>query len=122
MIHLTLPYPPSVNNYWRMSHGRFYIDQKGVDFRNAVQSIVLQARANNKVRGRLKAEIFAIMPDRRVRDLDNLNKAILDSLTYSQVIEDDKHIDDLRIVRAGYEKNNGRIEIYISELIEGEQC
>lgn len=120
MIHLTLPYPPSVNNYWRMSHGRFYINQKGVDFRNAVQSIVSQARANNKVKGRLKAEIFAIMPDRRVRDLDNLNKAILDSLTYSQVIEDDKHIDDLRIVRAGYEKNNGRIEIYISELIEGE--
>ena len=61
------------------------------------------------------------MPDRRVRDLDNLNKAILDSLTHSNVIEDDKYIDDLRIVRAGYEKNNGRVEIYISEIEEETQ-
>lgn len=118
LVKLTLPYPPSVNNYWRVSHGRFYIDEKGVNFRNAVNAIVLKEKANNKLTGKLKAEIFAIMPDKRVRDLDNLNKAILDSLTHSNVIEDDKYIDDLRIVRAGYEKNNGRVEIYISELEE----
>ena len=116
LIKLTLPYPPSVNNYWRASNGRFYINKKGVDFRNAVTAIVMREKVAHKLTGRLKAEIHAIVPDRRVRDLDNLNKAILDSLTHSKVIVDDKYIDDLRIVRAGYEKNNGRVEIYISEI------
>ena len=53
---------------------------------------------------------------REIINQNNLNKAILDSLTHSKVIVDDKYIDDLRIVRAGYEKNNGRVEIYISEI------
>ena len=53
---------------------------------------------------------------REIINQNNLNKAILDSLTHSKVSVDDKYIDDLRIVRAGYEKNNGRVEIYISEI------
>lgn len=116
MISLTLPYPPTVNTYWRVSHGRFYIAQKGVNFRNEVLARAMQQKLQNKLTGRLKVEVIATMPDNRIRDLDNLNKAILDSLSYSKVIEDDKYIDDLRIVRGGIDKNNSRVDVYISEI------
>lgn len=115
---MTLPYQPLVNHYWSVSHGHVYINEQGIDLRNAVIAIVIKENVAYKLIGKLKVEIYTIMPVWRVRDFDNLNKVILESLTYAKVIEDDKYIDDLRIVRAGFEKNNGHVEIYISELKE----
>lgn len=116
MIHLTLPYPPTVNTYWRRTKNRFYVSKKGIDFRNSVYAIALENKAIKNLTNSLKVEILAIMPDKRTRDLDNLGKAVCDSLMYSGVIEDDKYIDDFRIVRSGYERNNGKIDVYISEI------
>lgn len=116
MIHLTLPYPPSVNNYWRRTKDGFYVSKKGVDFRNSVYLTALKNKATKNLSGSLKVEIFVTVPDRRARDLDNLGKAVCDSLKYSKVIEDDKYIDDIRIVRDGYEKKKGKIEVYIREI------
>jgi crossover junction endodeoxyribonuclease RusA len=45
----------------------------------------------------LKVEIEAWRPDKRKRDLDNLLKAVLDSLAHAGVFEDDSQIVDLRI-------------------------
>jgi crossover junction endodeoxyribonuclease RusA len=38
-------------------------------------------------------------PDRRRRDLDNTQKALLDSLQHAGVYRDDSQINDLRITR-----------------------
>lgn len=118
MIELTLPYPPTVNHYWGTSGKRRFILPEGINFRNQVFAISLEQDARNKLTGRLKIEIKATMPDNRIRDLDNLNKAILDALTHSSVIEDDKYIDDLHIVRSGIDKNHGRVEVTIKQLSE----
>lgn len=45
--------------------------------------------------GRLSVEIDAHPPDRRRRDLDNLQKPLLDALEYAGVYEDDSQIDRL---------------------------
>lgn len=58
--------------------------------------------------------IDAYPPDRRRRDLDNILKSLLDSITHAGVIEDDSLIDDLHIVRRELRKN-GAIEIQIFE-------
>jgi crossover junction endodeoxyribonuclease RusA len=71
------------------------ISKKGREYRMAVAELV--AANPVKVEGSLKVTIEAFRPDRRKRDLDNLFKATLDSLTHAGVWEDDSQIVDLRI-------------------------
>jgi len=65
---------------------------------------------------RLKVDILVFPPDNRRRDLDNVLKAILDSLEDAKVFKDDSLIDDLRVRRMDTFKD-GKIEIGI-EIIE----
>ncbi|RKS87310.1 crossover junction endodeoxyribonuclease RusA [Orbus hercynius] len=121
MIKLTLPYPPTVNHYWGAVGNRRYIKPQGIQFRNEVTGIVLQNKANKKLSERIRVDINAYMPDRRKRDLDNINKAIFDALTHSGVIIDDDQIDILHSERKEVLKG-GKIEIIISEIARGDQC
>ena len=45
--------------------------------------------------GRLAVTLDAFPPDRRRRDIDNLQKSILDSLQYAGIYHDDSQIDVL---------------------------
>ena len=65
---------------------------------------------------RLKVDILVFPPDNRRRDLDNVLKAILDSLEDAKVFKDDSLIDDLRVRRMDTFKD-GKIEIGI-EIID----
>ncbi|HHS9304731.1 TPA: RusA family crossover junction endodeoxyribonuclease, partial [Yersinia enterocolitica] len=64
---------------------------------------------------RLKISISAHVPDRRRRDLDNLQKAVFDSLVHAEFMRDDEQIDDFRVRRQPIEKG-GRLSISITEL------
>lgn len=104
MILLKLPYPPSVNTYWRSVSkgpmaGRVLISEEGRNYRASVLQLVDELKLDS----RLRVEIEAVMPDRRKRDLDNLPKAVLDALTHAGVWGDDGQIDDLRIYRGQVE-------------------
>lgn len=104
MIEIALPWPPSVNSYWRTPRsgrlaGRTLISESGRMYRTAVAEQVMLQRAAHLLACRLAVEIEVIEPDRRLRDLDNLLKATLDSLTHAGVWMDDQQIDDLRVWR-----------------------
>lgn len=92
-------WPPSVNTYWRRNGNRYYISEKGRKFKNHVFDVL----ASNKVffgkDDRLKVTILAYPPDRRRRDLDNIQKGVLDSLEKAGIYHDDSQIDELRILR-----------------------
>lgn len=108
MKTFTLPYPPTVNTYWRNVGGRVLVSKKGRQYRLDVQAAVLgnwQGRAT----GRLGVVIKLHPPDRRKRDLDNTLKAVLDSLARAGVYHDDSQIDDLRIIRMEPERNGSAI-------------
>ena len=99
-LEFTLPFPPSVNHYWRNFRGRMVIGARGRAYRKAaIDAIGDQAVPVEGIGGPLKVELLAHPPDRRRRDLDNLQKALLDSIVAAGVIEDDSNIDDLRVVR-----------------------
>jgi crossover junction endodeoxyribonuclease RusA len=107
MIEVTLPWPPSINHYFGYAGGRVYLKQKGRDYRKAVQEqIELQLDDLKTITEPCKVKIEAWMPDRRIRDIDNICKALLDALTKAGVWEDDTLIDDLRIYRARDESGN----------------
>jgi Holliday junction resolvase RusA-like endonuclease len=100
MLDLELPYPPSVNHYWRRVGVRMLLSRGGRAFRDAVGSI-LAARGVRPLDGPLAVQIDVFPPDHRRRDLDNLQKALLDALQHGGAYHDDSQIDVLVLRRCG---------------------
>lgn len=126
-MKLTLPFPPSVNSYWRAPNkgplsGRHLISADGRKFRsNAAAAVIEQLRRLPKpITGELSVSVVLFPQNRARRDLDNYLKALFDALTHSHVWEDDsqiKHMD----VTWGPVKAGGSAEITIREFIR-EEC
>ena len=114
MIELTLPWPPSMNTYWRTFQGRMIISAKGREYRKAVADQVLIQRGAKHLEKKMRVEIEAWRPDNRRRDLDNLLKAVLDACTHAGVWVDDSNIVDLRIYWA--EQIGGMLKVKVSEV------
>lgn len=123
MIVVELPFPPSVNTYWRHPNsgklaGRHLISEKGRAYRDAVMVEVCRYRIP-MLTGRLSVSIDVFPPDRRRRDLDNLHKGLLDGLVHARVIEDDSLIDRLSIERRSVTPN-GRVRVFIKPYMAEE--
>ena len=117
---LSLPWPPSVNVYWRNVGGRVLISREGRAYARVVYGCALEQSMTLSV-GRkafvapVSVDIIAYPPNRARRDLDNLPKAILDALTKARVWEDDSLVHDLRI-RWGEVRKGGEIQITINAM------
>lgn len=114
MIEFTLPWPPSVNTYWRNFDGRMIISARGREYRETVGDQMTLQKMVKRYTGCLRVEIEAWRPDKRRRDLDNLLKATLDGLAHAGVYEDDSQIVDLRIYWA--KDIGGMLKIKIEEI------
>lgn len=97
MAEMILPWPPSVNSYWRTVNGRMITSKQGREYRAEVCAQI-QAQNTEQFLGKeIEVEIEAFRPDRRRRDLDNLLKAVLDALCHAGVYDDDSQIQRLTI-------------------------
>ena len=77
-----LPFPPSVNHYWRHCHTGTYISKQGKDFRRAVRVALNAQGLAHALDGILSVKVVLCPPNRVRRDLDNFGgKALLDALT-----------------------------------------
>lgn len=112
---ITLPWPPQNNHLFTVARGRKIKSSKGRQYSALVNQYIIEANQQYQLSGRLKVKILAYPPTRARRDLDNLFKAPLDSLTQAGVIADDSLIDDVRMVRCEVVKG-GRLEVVITEL------
>ena len=114
---LTLPWPPSTNHYWRHFRGRTVISQEGRTFRANVCALLAGGNGPRKppAGGRIALAMDAFPPDRRRRDLDNLQKPTLDALQHAGVYEDDSQID-LLVTRRREVVPGGRVEICLDEF------
>lgn len=120
MNRLILPWPPSNNVYFRhLANGRTLISREGRSYRVAVYAAwIEQARIYRIpcVAVPVKVTIEAYFPNEIRRDLDNLPKAIMDSLTKAGAWSDDSLVEDLRIVRRRPNIPGGQIKIEIEEI------
>jgi len=90
VIVLSLPFPPSVNRLWRATKGGgVYRSPKYVAWRKAAMWQLAGQAKGKKVIGAYKLTILAVRPDKRKRDLGNLEKAISDILVSQNIIQDD---------------------------------
>ena len=98
MIEVELPFPPSVNHYYRRVGPRTLISREGRRFRERVCAI-LAGLGVESLKGPLRLEIEVYPPDRRRRDIDNLQKGLIDALEHGGLYDNDYQIADLRIKR-----------------------
>lgn len=111
MKTLILPWPPSVNHYWRTFRGRMLISAEGRAYRKVVADSVIGMPKFGDAK--LTVYIQALVPDNRRRDVDNLLKAPLDALCHAGIYDDDSQIVELSIKRAGLDRANPRLEITV---------
>jgi len=114
MTNITLPWPPSVNHYWRMWRGRMLISRKGRTYREQVVAIIRAAGVTAQS-GRLAVHVELYPPDRRKRDVDNTFKAIGDSLQNGGAFHDDSQIVWLLLEKAEVVAS-GKVIVRIAEI------
>lgn len=123
-MKLTLPFPPSVNGYWRAPNkgalkGRHLVSEGGRKFRKAAfASVVTQLnRIPKPITADLSVNVVLYPPNRARRDLDNYLKALFDALTNAKVWADDSQIKHMEI-SWGPVIAKGSAVITIHEFIE----
>lgn len=115
-VKIRLPWPPSVNNYWiHLPSGRAVLGSDGKRFRKAVEDTLVKHNFIGEFDGYLRVEIEAHPPDNLRRDLDNICKAILDSVQHAGVYQDDYRVYDLHLMRFAAE-SEGHVIVSISNV------
>jgi len=115
LVHFVLRFPPSVNRYYVKTRNGVFISRQGRSFREySTELIHQQLGAFTSIEHKIKVGVVLYPPDRRIRDLDNYMKGLLDAITHANIWDDDSLIDQLYIHRGSIIKG-GRTEIYIVE-------
>ena len=105
MLKLNLPWPPSMNGYWRSvnigQRKATLLSKRGRIYKREVKLVMLSVDRHAFTEDdRLRVYVEAHPPTRRKCDLDNYLKPLLDAIFCEDGVDvDDSQIDDLRIVR-----------------------
>ena len=118
-VQMRLPWPPSVNTLWRNvvigRAPRTLLSEKGREYFVEAACAVYAQREGRHIAGRAFIEITLMPPDRRVSDIDNRCKAILDSCTKGGLWADDSQVDVL-VVERGEITKGGAVLVRAVEL------
>lgn len=119
MIILNLPFPPSVNTYYRRGAHATYMSKGGREYKQKVAEYIVESNTPKLGAARLSLEIVLWPKDKRKYDIDNRIKALLDSLQDAGVFDDDEQIDQINIYRGTGEIKGGSVRVLI--WVDGEQ-
>ena len=112
MTIIKLPYPPSLNSYWRNFRGNTVLSKSGREFKQAVWACVLEQKIPKFGSKRLEVTLWLYPRSKVVTDLDNRLKAVLDGLEEAGVYDNDGQIDVLMIQR-GQQRKGGGVDVMI---------
>lgn len=115
-----LPYPPSLNTYYRHVGAKVLISERGRAYRSEVERLVRALRSRGSLgpealEGRLGLRVAMNPPDNRKRDIDNILKATLDALTHAGLWCDDSQVDRLTIERGACVRG-GRLSVCVATI------
>lgn len=103
--------PPSINTYWGFTGSKRYLTPAAKRFTKDLANWIKPVMSDK----RLKLEIKFFYPDRRVRDLDNNLKPLIDSLVKNGLCVDDSQFDEI-LVKRGQVVKGGLIKIKVEEI------
>jgi len=99
LVMIDLPWPPSVNHYWKARGKRRFLSAKANAWMKEAAFLVQQARRSLSFTGPVAVVAFLHPPDRRVRDIDNTAKPLLDALVKGGLIKSDYQVSLLLLKR-----------------------
>lgn len=115
-LTLDLPFPPTVNRYWRhIGESRTIISKQGRAYKIAVAGLVMANRAALQLCKPVCVSVTYCPPDNRRRDLDNYTKALLDSITAAGVWQDDSQVQIMHL-QWGAIMPGGKATVTIAEI------
>lgn len=94
-VEFDVPWPPSLNRYYRHVGPRVLISREGRRYRRMAVSRL--GGLFKKLSGAVSLSLDCYPPDRRRRDVDNILKCLLDSLVHAGVMEDDSLVRRLHM-------------------------
>ena len=115
-----LPFPPSVNKYWRMGKtwdGKrvTHLSSEAKKFTHEVAVIIAKKAGMTYSTKRLRGE-FILRPGTKARiDIDNRLKGLLDAMQKAYLYADDEQFDEITIKRGEVVKG-GSVEVKIWEM------
>ena len=113
---MSLPYPPSVNHLWLRTRRGVHLSKEGRLYKQQVAELVRTVGKPRLYERMVRVELVLYPPDARRRDLDNVLKILLDSLTYARVWHDDEQVDQISIRRGEPVKNSGQCLVKVWQL------
>ena len=112
-MELELPYPPSINHYYRHVGPRVLISRDGRKYRERVVNI-LKANGVKPLDGPLRMTIEIYPPDKRRRDIDNTQKSLWDSLQHGGAYHDDSQIVRFEVIKREALPPDGMVFVRLS--------
>lgn len=116
-ILLTLPEPPSANDYYRIAGSRIYRTKAAKDYVADVKTRMSIARVK-AIQGTVDLRFFWYRPA-RIGDLDNRNKILLDALKHG-AFGDDAKVRRLMCEISDDQPRRARVEIQVIPFVASE--
>lgn len=91
-----------------------YLTAAANEFKRVVRLLCGRKQAFS---GRVGVKVLVWMPDRRIRDMDNLLKGVLDSISAAGVIVDDCQVDEIQMRREGVHRG-GKVQVWVWRMSE----
>jgi crossover junction endodeoxyribonuclease RusA len=111
-----LPFPPSVNTYYRSPGKGAILSENGRKYHIRAAAELMHF-GRPALAGALFLRLGYFCPDRRRRDIDNFAKPVLDAIQKNGVVVNDSQFNDLWSSFEGFSKP-GRVEIEIYRFME----
>ena len=115
MLTVELPYPPSVNRYYRHVGFKTLISREGRAYRNLVCALLRRAGVR-PMDGTVAVGIDLYPPDCRTRDADNAQKALLDSMQHGGVYRNDSQVKKLLTIMRDTVAPGGKVIVCVMPL------
>lgn len=115
MYKITLPYPPSVNALFNGGSGqKRFPSKKYKEWLLACPQVFDRPKINIPV----KVYYDFYLPDNRIRDIGNYEKAVTDFLVKNEILEDDnfKIIVNVELRFCAVDKENPRVQVKIEKI------
>jgi crossover junction endodeoxyribonuclease RusA len=127
VVELQLPWPPSINRYWRCVQGATLLSREGREYKHKAKDALFEQLYKLKhtaIDVPCKATIIAHYPNKRRRDLDNIIKPVLDCLQASEVVRNDELFKELHVIGVPVTQIDpehraelrGTVHVFIEEL------
>lgn len=116
-----LPWPPSINGYWRAFNNRQIISKRGREYReDCIAAMGGFGLYNEGLHQRLSVSLTLNPKTLRSYDVDNFTKAVFDSLTHARFWGDDSQVDILT-VKKGVKTPGGNVIVKVEIIGEDQE-